>query len=846
MPVIPHLPHIKIDGFSSGEKYQYPGNVRDDFEIAQQNRAIHGASILQQLNELQQQFEQLKGEELPNDIVRDDAIYVEFVSEWNLGLSFNSLHNDTARPKYQILKIEKETNDTEAGEVRYKTLVMLTSGGISHFIKHIQEYLDPEKDSLKTDENGDLLERNPKHNKLFANISLIQMATLKQFWSDELLLAFPDTEELRWWEVWFRRTENDVFRTRRVLDNLAAIGAQIGQSVLTFPEHTVRLVRATADQLSSSLLLLDILAELRNPQETADCFTREGLAGREQWVNDLVIRTDVELDENSVLICLLDSGVNNLHPLIQPFLPNARMYSFNDAWGNHDSWGREGHGTGMAGLALYGDLTDAFASTHRITIRHGLESFKIKQYGVDNDPELYGIITKDAVNLPIIDQPNNRRIFCLSITDADFAFRGRPSSWSAMIDRLAYGDVDALEPEQLFIVSGGNVYTNNHEDYTNLNDTSSVHDPGQSYNAITVGSFTMKDRLDANTNPGFQILAPRGGMSPSNSTSLIWENQWPIKPDIVMEGGNLTTNRLNVSSAPELQMISTSKRYLDQSFQFFGDTSGAAALAAKLAAEIATEYPAYWPETIRALIAHSADYSQAMLGGNNRIFPNSGAEKKLLLRRYGYGVPNLERALYSASNCLHMVMERLMYPFQQEGNNAPKYNEYHLYQLPWPAEILMNQLAANNVRLKVTLSYFIEPNPGERRYANNFQYHSHGLDFMLIKPTEDIDTFKRRVSKASEEDAEEPENINRAGEAWSLKTARNRGSLKKDFITTSGADLAKQHVLAVYPKNGWYKTRKSLKKANTLIRYSLVVSIETDETEVDIYNQVALLIPIAI
>jgi hypothetical protein len=797
---------------------------------------------LKQLNDLQQRFDQLQEEDLPENIVRDEAIYVEFVSEWNFPLSFNSLHNDAARPKYQILKVEKESNDDEALAERYRTLVMMTKGGISHFIKHIQDYLDPSKDSKKADESG-MIVNTPKHNKLFANINLIQMATLREFWSDELLMPFPSPEEIRWWEVWFRRTENDEFRTRRVMENLETVGAQIGRSVLMFPEHSVRLVKASASQLSSSLLLLDNLAELRNPQETADCFTREGLSGREQWVQELIDRTDVEVDENAVLICLLDSGVNNLHPLIQPFLPNERMYTFNATWGTYDSWSQGGHGTGMAGLALYGDLTDAFASKQRIRIKHGLESFKIKQYGLNNDPELYGIITKDACNLPVIDHPNNRRIFCLSITDADFAFRGRPSSWSAMIDRLAYSDFDALESGELFIISGGNVYTNRHTDYTDLNDTSSIHDPGQSYNALTVGTYTMKDRLNLLENAGFQVLAPRGGMSPSNSTSLIWENQWPIKPDIVMEGGNLTTNRVNVSSAPELQLISTSKRHMDQSFQLFGDTSGAAALAAKLAAEIATAYPRYWPETIRGLIVHSAEYSQPMLG-NNRHFPGSGPEKRLLLRRFGHGVPNLQRALYSASNNLHMVMERFIQPFQQVGSDAPKYNEYHLYQLPWPSDILMSQLAAVNVRLKITLSYFIEPNPGDRRYANNFQYHSHGLDFMLIKPTEDLETFKRRVSKASEEEVEEPENINRESESWSLKTARNRGSLKKDFTTTSGANLAMQHTIAVYPKNGWYKTRKSLKRANTTVRYSLIVSIDTEETEVNIYNRVVQLVTV--
>lgn len=489
-------------------------------------------------------------------------------------------------------------------------------------------------------------------------------------------------------------------------------------------------------------------------------------------------------------------------------------------------------------------LQQHFSSADRIVIRHGLESFKIKQYGVDNDPELYGVITETACNVPVIAHNGFRRIFCLSITNDGLAFKGRPSSASGAIDKIAFGDTQQGDLPQLIVISGGNVVIGLHRDYPSLNDITSIHDPAQAYNALSVGTYTRMDHIDSVEWPGWRVLAPHGGMSPSNSTSLFWESQWPNKPDIVMEGGNMITNGNDVSSLPSLQLLSTSKRHLDQQLQYFGDTSGAAALTAKMAAEIATAYPQFWPETIRALIVHSADYTSEMLG--NRDLSNlSPADKRTLLRRFGYGVPNLNRALYSASNALHLIMERTIQPYQQIGNNTPKYNDYHLYQLPWPADILRNELTEQNVRLKITLSYFIEPNPGNRRYANNFQYHSHSLDFILIKPTEDLETFKLRVSKAAEEEEEQEEAIiNREGEIWTLKKNRSRGSVKKDFIITSGADLSTRHVLAIYPQNGWYKTRKKLAKANEQVRYTLIVSIETDEQEVNIYNTIAELIAI--
>jgi len=841
MPLISNLPHLKIDGHSSKEDYRYPKNVVIPFPTAVRDRSIHGAKILEQLNQLKLRFDQLQAEETPEGIVHDDAIYVEFFSEWDFGLKFSSLHNDADKPKYQILKVVKESSAENPAHHRFRVLVMLTKGGIGHFIKAVKEYLNSEKDSVKMDLDGNVVETNPKNNPLIANLAAIQIATIKEFWSDAPEIPFPGLDEERWWEVWFRKSGDQGNRFFQVARNIEEIGGQIGQSELQFPEHVVRLIKATARQLSESLLLLDNLAELRQPQETADCFTREGIKGRDQWISELLQRTDIEIDDASTLICLLDSGVNNKHELIAPFLPDNRLYAYNPSWGTHDSWSGEGHGTGMAALALYGDLTLALDTRHRIIIRHGLESFKVKQYDVLNDPILYGTITQQAVDLPAINEPFRRRIFCLSITDADFAFKGRPSSWSSTIDALTFGNEELNADRQLFIISGGNVETGLHADYASLNDASSVHDPGQSYNAITVGSYTRMDRFDPVDQPGWSVLAISGGMSPSNSTSLFWESQWPNKPDIVMEGGNMITNGHDVAHHASLQMLSASKRHRDHQFQLFGDTSGAAALASKLAAELYSQYPNFWPETIRALIIHSAKYTTTMMDGKNAALLSS-VDKRNLLRRFGYGVPNLAKALYSASNSLHMVMERTIQPYQQIGTALPKYNNYHLYQLPWPKDILAGELAEKNVTLTVTLSYFIEPNPGSRRYASNFQYHSHSLDFMLIKPAEDLATFKLRISKASQDDEEE--RVDRTGEAWSFKQARSRGSVKKDFITMSGADLATQHIIAVYPQSGWYKTRKKLNLANKEVRYSLVVSIESDELEVNIYNPVMAMIAI--
>ncbi|MBY0426340.1 MAG: hypothetical protein K2Q22_11935, partial [Cytophagales bacterium] len=153
-----------------------------------------------------------------------------------------------------------------------------------------------------------------------------------------------------------------------------------------------------------------------------------------------------------------------------------------------------------------------------------------------------------------------------------------------------------------------------------------------------------------------------------------------------------------------------------------------------------------------------------------------------------------------------------------------------------------NEIGDKDVILKVTLSYFIEPNPGNRQYASNFSYHSHELDFKLIKPLEKIEEFKRRVSKPLiENEADEIPDM--TGEEWTIKERiRSKGSVKKDFIRTSGTELSMRNTLAIYPKNGWYRLRKKLEKYDSIVRYSLIVSIETENNDVDIYTPVKILV----
>jgi len=262
------LKHISIKRYSTTEPYASPSSFPRR-ETKSRNRGIHGAKIKAHIERIREEFEGLKDVDLPADIIRDDAIYVEFISDFNFELAFDSLDSTTSR--YTLLSIKKESIGDQS---RYRVNVMLTEGGISDFIRKVNEYIN---------ENTD--KGNPKNNSLITNIESIQRATLKAFWT-EPETSFPEENEDMWWEVWFRR-KRDIDQNEeneKILKQLQVVGAQVGYQELIFPEHHIKLVKATPEQLSSSLLFLDNLAELRKPKETAEFFTNLNVFEKEEFL----------------------------------------------------------------------------------------------------------------------------------------------------------------------------------------------------------------------------------------------------------------------------------------------------------------------------------------------------------------------------------------------------------------------------------------------------------------------------------------------------------------------------------------------------------------------------------
>lgn len=823
--------HFILDGVTEVEPYRSPQQGGGRPRVPERDRATHGAALRGQLDALRTDATSAREAQQAAGMEEGLGLQVEFESFPDIELAFESLARE--RSGIELLNVRHEGDRTHA-------TVFVPDGKLDHFEGLVRDYLEEKRDSAG---------RARDHKRLINAVRAIRAAGIRELWTDRIEV-FPSPDEGPfWWEVWLpirgnRQATVEAFRERAEAQEM-----RVAPGELAFPERTVVLTYASFEQMQRSMLILNSIAELRRAKETAEFF--DSLPADEQaaWLDDLLDRTTYAASGPEVPhVCLLDTGANRGHRLLAPALDAGDLHTVEPGWGVDDS---HGHGTQMAGTALAGNLTELLAGSDPVLIGHRLESVKLLQDdGAGGaDPQHHGYLTVEAAARPEVTAPNRRRVFGMAVTARDNRDRGRPSAWSSAIDSLA-ADVDALgATPRLFVVSAGNIDDPNAwKESPASNDTDGIHDPAQAWNALTVGACTELVRISETDAGGYDPIAPSGGLSPFSTTSLTWQPHWPLKPDVVLEGGNAAKDGLGAVWMPSLSLLTTHHLPAERIFTTNNATSAATALGARLAAQIATIYPDLWPETLRALIVHSAEWTDAMRAA---FLPAGGSGAKQdymrLVRRCGFGVPNRDRALWSVSNSLTMVIQETLHPFKREQSKDPTLRDMHLHELPWPADVL-ESLGEAEVELRVTLSYFIEPNPSVRGVRSRYRYESHGLRFDVRRAHESIEAFRSRINAAARD---EEEGTRRSGDdpAWLIgKQTRHRGSLHGDIWRGTAADLASRGVIAVYPALGWWKTRPAQERYNRPARYSLVVSIRAPEIDVDLYTAVAnqIGVPVAV
>lgn len=786
------------------------------------DRAMHGAALHTQLRALTPLA--TAAVEAQRDLGLESGIglQIQFFGFPDVPLAFESLGNDQQGIELLSVWTNKATGTTVAN-------VFVPDGKLTHFEKYVAEYL-AERRGAK--------DQALDHKALINTISAIRAAELRALWTDDLEQLPDDPDQQFWWEVWLpvRESRDNIVADFRKLAALAEF--RVSEHQANFPERTVLWMYGSQLQLQGSVLTLNCVAELRKAKDTAEFFVGLTPVEQQQWLDSALARLALpDEDESTPRICLLDSGVNRGHPLLSPLIAPGDLHTPRPAWGVHDE---ANHGTGLAGLALFGDMIEPLTSSMPIQLTHRLESVKLVRNNGANtgDDHSHAVLFADGVSQPETSAPHRPRVFATAVTASDYRDRGRPSSWSATVDRLSANPDTAGQFARLFILAGGNIRDGNAWlTYPDSLSTNFIHDPGQSWNAITVGAHTHK--IDTEV-AALQPLAEDGALSPYTTTSREWEPVWPLKPDVVMEGGNVAVDTGGfVGSHPSLELLTVNNEPTKRLFTTTNATSAASALCARLAAQLMAAYPALRPETIRALIVHSAEWTETM---RRMYLPTDRSPNKNdhvhLIRHCGWGAPDLDRALWSAGNSLTLIVEDQVHPYHKQKGKGVVSKDMNLHALPWPKDALL-ELGATKVRMRVSLSYFIEPNPSARGTASKYHYPSYRLRYDVQRPLDaSTEDFVARVNAAAaREDDGDP--INPQDPDWLLgHRQRHRGSLHQDEWEGTAADLASRGFIAVYPANGWWRSRPVLERYELPARYSLIVSIRTEQTDIDLYTHI--------
>ena len=461
------------------------------------------------------------------------------------------------------------------------------------------------------------------------------------------------------------------------------------------------------------------------------------------------------------------------------------------------------------------------------------------------EPARYGFVTQAAVALAEIERPNVARSFCIATSSPDFP-AARPSSWSGAIDQLCVGamsgekqdnQASADHPKRLMLIAAGNVQGGPREQ---VEAHQSLEDPAQSWNAITVGGYTAKEAIPADP-PGLSPLVPANHKSPFSRGSLnLPSDLTPIKPEVLFEAGNMLVDATDYCGGhPAVSLLALSSDIAAEPLMPFNATSAATGVAGNFMGRLKAELPGLWPETYRALLVDAAAWPQPirsnLVGRGAHWKPKSKGLAQNILRDVGYGVPDLERAMRSARNDVTLIAQADIQPFSAGASNQDAvFNEMHFYDLPWPSALLQ-ELENEIVTLKVTLSYFIEPNLSGKAATRPESYRSFGLRFEMKKRTETAVAFRRRLTQRRDG----PEPAANEKSHWLLGPSTFKaGSLHCDLWRGAAVDLAGHDEIAVYPVGGWWKSHVGQGRMNDRARYALVVSLSASDQAVDLHADI--------
>jgi len=331
-------------------------------------------------------------------------------------------------------------------------------------------------------------------------------------------------------------------------------------------------------------------------------------------------------DENAVGILVIDSGIISNHPMLEKCVGGEENFQSGEPE-IHDT---VGHGTSVAGTAVYGDIAEALTKKE-FNPSNWLFSAKV-MYAEKNqfngsinaqyDPEkLIEHQFKDAVESFISNPEYHIKVVNISLGNSNEIWHKhytRQLPLAALIDELAY-----TFPHVVFIVSAGNNsplndfetiadVVENYPNYLTENKNFKIINPATSALALTIGSIVGEIKIEEERFPkGAEniktAIAQQFQPSPFTRTGMGINGM--IKPELVEYGGNMILSesygRVIEDKGGKLAVLNN--QVTDNVIKFDTGTSFSAPKVAHLAGQIANQFPDKSANFIKNMLLVGAD-----------------------------------------------------------------------------------------------------------------------------------------------------------------------------------------------------------------------------------------------
>ncbi|MGV0028410.1 S8 family peptidase [Phormidesmis priestleyi] len=546
-------------------------------------------------------------------------------------------------------------------------------------------------------------------------------------------------------------------------------------------------------------------------------------------------------------ILAIDTGVSSGHPLLAPVIGEAEVFpDTKREFIKGGSGDQADHGTGVAGIAAYGDI-EACIQKKSFDPSAWIYSARVMNENNEFDEDLLLENQLEEAIVYFVNQYPNCKVVNLSLGNAEQVYREGNKQFriAAKLDELAYR---YQHKNLVFVVAAGNSYIypcredrelfrTNYPNYL-LEAEARIIDPATSAISLTVGALTlgrgsMSYPSDARRN---SVARLPGFPSPFTRTGLGVDGM--IKPDLVDFGGDfvLDGDRIAPDNEAGVSIVTFSQNYASSLFKIASGTSFAAPRVANLAAQLFNKYPSASANLIRALIGMSAELPYEIPSNfqiNSKLSQKQKSEQgNKQLSVYGYGQADLQRAMYSAEN----------YAVLLEDHLEIAVGSFDIFEIPpLPSEFLTTK-----GKRSLSISLAFDP---PTRHTRGDSYLGIVMDFNLFKGVDHASVVNAYIAaeKAKKAGSEESyaelsmENLKKQFTSGCVvdlspnSTRRKKGTLQRGSINISSQATRYDQgpmYLVVTCNRKWVKVEEIPSQ-----RYALVVAISHSDPKVELYNR---------